>query len=141
MIPLFTVFFPGTVNAASLEPATLRAWEEYVASVHTRMEQRLSPDKTFLWVDEAPDRLARVRAGEIVVSPVDPESPRRVPSGLIHDWVGAVFIPSVSIKLDALAKVKRDYAHYKEFYQPTVIDSKTIAAGEAKDRFSIRSGP
>jgi hypothetical protein len=135
LIPLLTLLFPRTVNAASLEPATLSAWEEYVESANMRMEQRLSPGKTFLWVDETPDRLARVRAGEIVVSPVGPQSPRRVPSGLIHDWVGAVFIPNVSLK-DALA-VLSEYARYKEFYQPTVIDSKVIATSEAKDRFSM----
>ena len=135
LIPIFAFLSPGTVHAASLEPATLKAWEDYVESANLRMEQRLRPDKTFLWVDEAPDRRARVRAGEVVVSPVDPQNPRKVPLGLIHDWVGAVFIPNVSIK-DALA-VMSDYQHYKEFYQPTVIDSKAIATGDAKDRFSV----
>jgi len=135
LIPAFAFFSPGTAAAASLEPATLRAWEEYVESANMRMEQRLSPGKTFLWVDEAPDRLARVRAGEIIVSPVGPQNPRRAPSGLIHDWFGAMFIRNASIK-DVLA-VLGDYGRYKEFYQPTVIDSKAIATGEAKDRFSI----
>jgi len=99
------------------------------------MEQRLGPGKTFLWIDEAPDRIARVRKGEVVISPVGPHSPRRVPSGLIHDWIGAVFIPNVSLK-DTLA-VLGDYARYKEIFQPTVIDSKVIAFSDAKDRFSL----
>jgi len=99
------------------------------------MEQRLSFYKTFLWVDEASDRLAKVRAGEIIVSPVGPQNPRRVQSGLIHDWVGAVFVPNVSIK-DALAIVS-DYGRYKEFYQPAVIDSKATATGDVKNRFSM----
>ena len=96
---------------------------------------RLSPNQPFLWVDEASDRLAKVRAGEIIVSPVGPQNPRRVQSGLIHDWVGAVFVPNVSIK-EVLA-VLSDYARYKEFYQPTVIDSKATATGDVKDRFSM----
>jgi hypothetical protein len=58
-----------------------------------------------------------------------------VPSGLIHDWVGAAFIPNVSLK-DVWAVVN-DYARYKEFYQPTVIDSKALAASDDKDRFSM----
>jgi hypothetical protein len=135
LIPLFTILSLGTANAASLGPATLSAWDDYVESANKRMEQRLGSDKTFLWVDEAPDRAARVRAGEVIVSPVGPQNPRKVPLGLIHHWVGAVFIPNVSIK-DALAVVT-DYAHYKDFYQPTVIDSKAIATGDAKDRFSV----
>ena len=58
-----------------------------------------------------------------------------MPSGLIHDWVGAVFIAHV--KLNDVLQVMRDYARYREVYQPTVIDSKAIATGEAKDRFSM----
>jgi len=127
--------FQGTASAANLEPATLKVWDDYVESASRRMQQRLDPDKTFLWVDESPDRLAKVRAGEIVVSPIRPHTPEKVPSGLIHDWVGAVFIPHASIK-DALA-VLGDYAHYKDVFRPTVIDSRTIATSETKDRFSM----
>lgn len=135
LIPLMTLFFPATVNAASLEPTTSKAWDEYLESANTRMEQRLSPGKAFLWVDEVPDRLARVRAGEILVSPVGPQNPKKVPSGLIHDWVGAAFIPHA--KINDVQQVVRDYARYKALYQPSVIDSKVIALGEAKDRFSM----
>jgi hypothetical protein len=136
LISLMAMFAPATLNAATLEPATSKAWEEYVESAAIRMEQRLTPGMAFLWVDEAPERLARVRAGEIVVLPIGPQNPKRVPAGLIHDWVGAVFIPHATLK--DLLQVMRDYARYKEVYEPTVIDSKVIAAGEAKDRFSMR---
>src|ERR1700681_714049 len=103
LIPLITLL-PATINAASLEPTTLKAWEAYVESAKIGMEQRLSPGGVFLWVDEEPERLARVRAGEIVVSPVGPQNPKKVQSGLIHDCVGAVFVPNVSIK-DAFESV------------------------------------
>ena len=133
---LFTLlFFPAAVRPANLEPATSKAWEEYVESANKRMEQRLGPGKTFLWADEAPDRLAKVRAGEIVVAPVGPENPNRVPSGLIHDWVGAVFIAHVT--LNDVLPVVRDYAQFKEMYQPVVLDSKVIVTSEAEDRFSM----
>jgi hypothetical protein len=99
------------------------------------MEQRLSPGNMFLWVEEAPDRFARVRAGEVIVSPVGPQNPKEVPHGLVHDWIGAAFIPHATLA-DVL-QVVRDYARYKELYKPTVADSKMIAAGEAKDLFSM----
>ena len=134
-IPLLTLVLAVASSAASLEPATVRAWQEYVDAANMRAEQRLSPGKTFLWVDEAPDRLARVQAGEIVVSPAGRQNPKKVPSGLIHDWVGAVFIPHVTL-IDVL-QVVRDYETYKSSYTPTVVDSKAIATGETKDRFSI----
>jgi ABC-type transporter Mla MlaB component len=135
LIPLLTLVSPGTIAAASLEPATLKAWEEYIDSANLRMEQRLSRDHEFLWVDEVPARLAKVRAGEIVVSPVGPQIPKRVPSGLIHDWVAAVYIPGVTLH-DVFAVVS-DYSSYKDIYKPTVVESKATGANGAKDRFSL----
>jgi hypothetical protein len=132
---LIILLSPTMVSAANLEPTASKAWEEYVESANIGMQQRVSPGHVFLWVDEDPARLASVRAGEIAVAPVGPENPRRVPSGLIHDWVGAAFIPAVTIK-DVL-QVTRDYARYKDIYRPTVIDSKVIATSEAKDRYSM----
>lgn len=96
---MITLLVPVTAHAASLEPITLKAWEEYVQSANVRMEQRLGQDQIFLWVDEATDRLARVRAGEVVVSPVGTQNPKRLPSGLIHDWIGAAFIADATLMM------------------------------------------
>jgi hypothetical protein len=125
----------ATVNAASLDATTSKAWEQYIECASVRMEQRLRPGEAYLWVDEAPDRCARVRTGEIIVSPVGPQNPTTVPSGLIHDWIGAVFIAHVN--LNDVLQVVRDYARYSEAYRPTVVASKAISTSEAKDRFSM----
>jgi hypothetical protein len=135
LIPIIVLLFSAGVNAASLEPTTLKAWDEYVQSASLRMEQRLISGKDFLWVEEVPDRLARVRAGEVIVSPVGPQNPKEVPHGLVHDWIGAAFIPHAT--LTDVLQVVREYARYKEFYKPTVADAKVIAAGETKDLFSM----
>jgi hypothetical protein len=99
------------------------------------MEERLDAREAFLWVDDAPDRVATVRSGQIIVSAVGRQTPKRVPDGLIHDWIGAVFIPDVT--LQQVLHVVRDYARYKDLYQPTVADSKTLPSDESKDRFSM----
>jgi hypothetical protein len=135
MTPLVALLSPGAAQGAHLAPATSQAWEEYVESASQRMTQRLSPGENFLWLDQSPQLLAKVRAGEVVVLPVGPHIPKKVPSGLIHDWVGAVFIPNVAMN-DVLTVV-RDYARYKDLYQPGVIESKAIATAEEKDRFSM----
>ena len=77
-------------------------------------------------------RAERVRSGEIVVSPATSHCPRKVSSGLIHDWIGAVFIPDAAIG-DVLA-VLRDYGKYPEFYPPIVRKSTTLSRGEYEDR-------
>jgi hypothetical protein len=135
LILLLTLFCPASTIAASLGPATSKAWDDYVESANRRMEQRLTRGRRFLWVDEAPDRLARVRAGEILVSPGSEENPRTIPSGLIHDWIGAIFIRDLTLA-DVMRTVS-DYARYKDLYKPTVAESKPIASGEETDRFSM----
>jgi hypothetical protein len=135
LILLLILLCPASTIAASLGPATSKAWDDYVEFVNRRMEQRLARGQPFLWVDEAPDRLARVRAGEILVSPGSEENPRTIPSGLIHDWIGAIFIRDVTLA-DVMRTVS-DYARYKDFYKPTVGESKPIASGKETDRFSM----
>jgi len=139
-LTLVTLFSLAAANAATLDAVTEQAWDQYVESATARMQHRLAPGNSFLWVDESPERLARVRAGEIVVSPVGPQTPKKVPSGLIHDWIGAVFIPQASIQ--NVLEVVRDYGQYKDMYEPNVAESKPIVlgdigTGEAKDRFSM----
>jgi len=97
------------------------------------MEQRLNTGNAFLWVDEEAERLQRVRAGEIIVSPVGPRYPKRVPDGLIHDWAGAAFIHDATLR-DVL-QVVRSYGRYKDLYQPTVIESRVKDASANKRSF------
>ena len=119
----------GMVRAGDLElkPQTLRAWDEYVHSASARR---------FLWADENPQRAARLRAGEIVVAPGSETNPRRVPYGLIYDWVGAAFFPGAHI--DAMLPVVRDYSRYKELYKPDVIEAKLLRQTGLEDEFEMR---
>ncbi len=61
--------------------------------------------------------------------------PKRVPSGLIHDWIGAAFLPNATLK-ETLATV-RDYRRYKDFYQPLIVDSRPLGRDGGGYRFSI----
>ena len=121
-----------------LKPETLRTWDVYVHKATAAMQQRghaAGGAGTFLWMDEDAGRVARVRAGEIVVWPVGDANPKRVPSGLIHDWVGAAFIPGV--RIDDILSVVRNYSRYKEVYKPGVLDAKLLSQTESADRFSM----
>ena len=126
----------GSVSdAAELKPEALRSWDEYVRSANAQMMHRVEPGSTFLWMDEAPERSGRVRAGKILVSPAAPHIPRPVPTGLIHDWIAVAFFPNT--KLNDVLAVVRDYDRYKDFYKPTVVESKSLAAPGEDDKFSM----
>ncbi|MGO9515820.1 MAG: hypothetical protein ACLPND_02130 [Candidatus Korobacteraceae bacterium] len=125
---------PAASRGAELKEETLKTWDAYIQTADSQMRDRLQGP--FLWVDEAPDRLQRIRAGEILISPVGRQIPKPVPSGLIHDWIGAAFIPDA--RLEDVVSAVRDYGDYKEFYKPTVVDSKSLGTDGACDKYSMR---
>ncbi len=139
LVPLLAVFAvlnpPPVLSAAELKPESLLAWDEYVQSADAAMQTRLRPGHSFLWVDEAPDRRRQLRAGEILVTSVGEHNPKKVPSGLIHHWMGAAFVPNAT--LQDVFGVVRDYVHYKDYYQPFVIDARPIQQTPSADRFSM----
>jgi hypothetical protein len=136
ILPLLaTIVLPIRASAATLKPETVTAWDDYLQSANANLQARLRPGGSFLWTFEDPERTAKVHSGEIVVAPAPGQNPKKVSGGLIHHWMGAVFVPN--LKLDDILKVTRDYDHYKEFYHPSVVESKAIARDGAQDKFWI----
>jgi hypothetical protein len=134
-VALTMLSWPPRVAAADLKPATLQAWEAYLQAAKARNHKRLADGDSFLSIDAGPADAAKLRQGDVIVSPARPNVPVKVPSGLIHDWAGAIFVPNASIG-DVL-RVVRDYDHYQATYHPNVVGSKPIEMGECEDRFSI----
>lgn len=123
----------------TLKQETLAAWDHYIQTASDSFRGRMTAGGQFLWLDESAERQAQVQKGEILVTPMTskavPQMPHKVPSGLIHDWIGAAFIPNST--LDDVLSVVRDYPHYKDNYKPVVLDSRTISLSPDEDRFSI----
>jgi hypothetical protein len=132
---LILLIVVSNAHAAELKPETVKAWEEYIRSATVRMQEHLRPESHFLRIDDNQDSVRRIRSGEVLVSPARSDSVRRVPSGLIHDWLGDAFIAHAT--LQDVSSVLSDYDRYKEFYRPSVVDSRTLARGEGEDRFSM----
>jgi hypothetical protein len=107
--------------AAELKPKTVEAFDLYIHET----EQRLANGKVFLWADESAERARRVKAGEVVVEPVRTKAVTPVPGGLVHDWVGSVFIPGATLE-GTLAMVQ-DYDRHKDVFKPEVIGSRVLS--------------
>jgi hypothetical protein len=123
---------PTLAHGAELRQDTLAHWNAYLEAARPQMASQTP----FLWVDQQPERLQRVRGGEILVSSVGKENPKPVVSGLIHDWLGASFLPNASVK-DVLSAA-RDYSNYKEYYKTTVVDSKLLSSDGPCEKYSMR---
>ena len=122
--------------AATLKPETKAAWDAYLEAANAAMQARLQPGAHFLWIDEQPGRAEDIRTKGPYITAVSPNIPKKVPSGLIHDWLGVGFVPNV--KIEDVLRVVRDYDRYKEVYRPGVIDSISHGTDGMKDLFSMR---
>jgi hypothetical protein len=115
---------PAPAAVSDLRPTTVEAFQRYVQGVEAGIDSRIGGQQTFLWADSSPARLARVRRGEVVTERASGSQPVGVPDGLVHDWIGAVFIPGVGLS-DTIAFLQ-NYDQHKSFYRE-VIDSKLLS--------------
>jgi hypothetical protein len=122
LVSLLWLLAAGAACGAELKPATIEAFNRYVKAAEARIAKR-THGGPFLWVDESPQRLEAARAGRAVVDPVAAKGDLEIPDGLIHDWIGAVFVPGVTLA-QTLASVQ-DYDHHKP--QAEVLESRLLS--------------
>lgn len=115
---------PRNVAKIQLGPETLKAFEEYVRNAEEAMETTLPDDAKFLWSDGDARRSQQVRDGETVAQFWNGSGPTKVSSGLIHDWIGAVFTAGTTV--EATLDLVQDYDHHQEIYKPEVMLSKLM---------------
>ncbi|MDQ2712975.1 MAG: hypothetical protein M3Y24_12245 [Acidobacteriota bacterium] len=106
-----------------LKPETVAEFERYAQGVETQLNDRWQGKKSFLCVEDDPDVKKRVLDGEIFIKQMSGGSPVAITNGLVHDWLGAVFIPGTSIK--RVLGILQDFDNHKNIY-PEVADSRTI---------------
>lgn len=123
------------VAAVELRRETSAAFERYVRQAESRIEMQAGRKGGFLFAT-TPERRASLRAGAVLTEARIPRGELRVPSGLIHDWAGAVFIPHAS--LGQVLNLVQAYDRHKEFYRPEVIGSKLLAREGNDFRVSLR---
>jgi hypothetical protein len=129
---------PAAASAADLQPRTVAAFDRYVMLTEAVID---APGAPALWIDtlpalrkqEADDVLSR---GGVVVERTSTKDGLRdveIPGGLVHHWVGTVFVPGGRAQ-DAVALLQ-DYDRHAEVYAPAVQRSKVLS--RAGDRFTV----
>ena len=122
-----------TAGPVQLKPQTTDAFEAYVREAETKMTPGLEGREPFLWSDLVSQKTQQVRKGKIVAELWAGKGLVHVPDGLIHDWVGAAWIPGTTVKETLL--LVQDYDNHKHVYKPDVIDSKLLS--HQGDEFKI----
>ena len=128
--------------AAGLEPATIAAFNRYVAVAEQQIRSTLRPYGPFLWIDFRPEASRKhfyqqMRSGQFVIKRLETYDDDReidIPDGMVHHWVGLAFVPGVSLK--SAEAVLEDYQDYAQIYGPQVRSSE-ISARDG-DAFQLR---
>ncbi len=114
-----------TAKLVQLKPQTVGAFDEYVSEAEAGMEPKPHRTSPFLWSDISSSRAELVRGGQLVAQFWTGRGPVKVSSGLIHDWIGAAFIPATNLK--RTLTLVQDYDNHKNIYKPEVIASRLIS--------------
>jgi hypothetical protein len=113
-----------------LKSATVEAFDRYISLIDARNDAELQEGGRLLWIDTLPENAreagyAALKRGEVKMQKLETRENGvaiQPPAGLIHHWVGAIFIPGVTLQ-DVLG-VLQDYNRHSEYYAPDVEHSK-----------------
>jgi hypothetical protein len=131
-------------HESALKPETLAAFDRYAAITDARFEKELRPGTHFLEVDTPDPELraaayASLKGGAIRIErleTLEAGKPIPCPGGMIHHWVGTVFIPGASLK-DTL-RIVQAYDRQSQVYSPDVEKSRTISRNGDDFRIFLR---
>jgi len=120
----------GDPAPAKLHAETVAAFDRYMHLTEERNEAELKRGSALLWIDslaeaQRSDAYAALKRSEVQIhqlTSLDQGNPIVCPGGMIHHWVGVVFIPGA--KLDDVLGVLEDYDHQSTIYSPDVERSK-----------------
>jgi hypothetical protein len=130
--------------AAELKPATVAAFERYVRATEARIDAEVRDEGRFLYIDTLAETERRARAAELAAGKLVIERLRTreggevidAPDGLIHHWLGVVFVPG-GTAATAVALLQ-DYDRHAEIYRPNVAQSRVLARDGDEFRVFLR---
>jgi len=131
---------PSDLYSASLDSKTVAAFNRYVEAAEARMKRDAAHPGDFLYIQTLPKPqydaiLSSLEHGEVYTQQIytrDAQGdPFDIPGGMVHHWVGDVFIPGKS--LSSALKVLRDYDDFKNIYKPEIIRSRLLSRQDGDD--------
>jgi hypothetical protein len=117
-----------TAEAAGPSPQALAAFDKYLGQAEAQVRKEEAAPESFLGLQDFPaptaqDLEARLRRGDIVITSGG-ITPAEVPGGLVHHWVGIVFIPQATIS--EVFAVLQNYDQMARYYSPDVAASRLL---------------
>jgi hypothetical protein len=117
-----------TAQAAQLQPETVKAFEQHVATLEPTAKDSADASTRqrapFLQTAADAQQRQRLQDGEILVRPQQGQGDIPIEKGIIHHWIGGLFVAGRTAA-DAVALL-RDFDSYEDVYGASVEDSKIL---------------
>ena len=135
---------PLGIAAAELTPAMSAAFDRYQRLTEQRIESEVTQSSSFLWIDTLSEErraelLRGIKSGGVSVERLQTQDGSKeieVPGGLIHHWLGTVFVPGSSLK-EAVA-LMQDYDRHARYFAPAIAASRTLHRNGNHFRVALR---
>jgi hypothetical protein len=132
------------LRAAELGPQTVASFDHYAQLTEAQITSQLRDGSPFLWVDRLPESrrvaaYAQLRQGQATIERLETlenGQPLEVPHGLVHHWIGTIFVPDATLA-QTLAIVE-DYDHHSDYYKPDVMRSRILERNGNDFRIYLR---
>jgi hypothetical protein len=124
--------FAWPIAAADLQGAASAAFDRYAQLTQAKFDGQNSSRAAFLWIDTLPDGRRKdayglLHSGHLVIErleTLDAGKPIPVSGGIIHHWIGTVFVPGATLA-QTLA-FEEDYDHQADCFRPDVTRSTIL---------------
>jgi hypothetical protein len=137
-----TLFVGTNLAGVELKPVTIRDFNQYVQVTEARIQKQVAHPDSFLYFDNLPEpRRSQVHIailrGDIFMDRLQSRDPSgaalEIRDGLVHHWIGAVFIPKGTVRL--VVDLVEDYNHHQDVYRPDVVRSRLLSHND--DEFKV----
>ena len=121
------LLFVSTVSGSALQEETKKAFSDYIEQAETELNQRGNSAGDFFRTADLLSSRSGISRGEKVITNLHEDDD--TPGGIIHDWIGSVFIPRIKLK-DAV-EVLVDYNSHDEIFSEVIASRLESRSGDS----------
>ncbi len=115
----------GAVEAEPA-PAAVAAFNSYIGTVESRLEQQHQQQSGFLApVAPVADSETRLRRGELIIERIAPLPGAELPGAMLYHWRGTAFASGA--KASDFERLMKDFNAYPRYYSPQVVRARVLA--------------
>lgn len=127
------LFAAQPLCATDLQPVTVAAFNRYVQLTKATFDAENKKLNQFLWIDrlahgQREEAYKQLRQGQVVIEHIETFDEGKsipVPGGIIHHWIGTVFIPGAT--LAQVLAFEEDYDRQQQYFSPNVVRSRLLS--------------